>query len=146
MDLYEKWNWETEEYLPLGYRTIHNLKVTSYGVENVGELLDELVEAGATIDYVSFQLSDGAREELETELISEAVLDAQSTAQQIAKAAGVELGKLLSASYGTPSYYTKSFYAAELDGAMNSEEGAETSLSPGEIEVSVSVSTVFGLN
>lgn len=145
LDLDEEWNWETNEYEEQGYKTIHKIKVISSDVDSAGELVDAAVDAGATVDYVTFQLSDEVREELEDQLLGEAVEDARNKAENMAGAAGMALGKLVSADYGTPTYYSSSYYGYEL-AAMSIADSSGTSLSSGSIEVSVAVTTSFEAN
>lgn len=144
--LKEDWVWDGYEYesVTLGYETIHELEVTTYDTEEVGALLDAVVDAGATVSYVSFELSEEKRTELEDQLIDDAVKDAQEKAGQIASSSGMTLGKLSSASYSSSGYYYPKYYSDQVS-AMYSES-AETSLSPGEIDVSISVSAVFWAN
>ena len=137
-------NYNEEVYVEevLGYKTTHSLSVTYKGTEKAGQLVDSIVSNGVEeIDYVYFQLSEETREELESQLLADAVGDAKEKAETIASAAGSTLGKLSSATYGQdyyPYYSYKSYDMAETASA-----GASTTLEPGTIEVSVSVSAVF---
>lgn len=144
IDLRKEWKWinDSYDYEILGYGTTHELTVTARDIEQVGKILDAVVSSGATVDYVYFQLSDEARETIESSLISEAVLDSKKKADSIAQAAGMTVSKLLSASYGTPSYYYPYSSMYKESGAYDS---VETSLSPGEMEISVYVSASYEL-
>lgn len=126
----------------LGYKTTHSLAVTYKGTEKSGQLVDAIVSNGVEeIDYVYFQLSEETRKELETQLLEEAVGDAKEQAEIIADAAGSSLGKLSSATYGQ-DYYP--YYSYKSYDTMSESAGsASTTLEPGTIEVSVSVSAVF---
>lgn len=133
-------------YEVVGYKTYHTIEVISEDVGDVGELLDDVVKAGATVNYVYFQLSDETREELETQLISKAVGNAELKAGEIATASGMSLGKLSSANYGNMYYYPIYESYDTMSAAMSSDSGTSTSIEPGQIDLSISVSMVFEAN
>ncbi|GEM_PF-3349079 len=146
MELEEEKNWINGNYVStvVGYKTTHSIKVTLSEVEEAGEIADLAVEKGAEVNYISFQLSEKKKAELENQLISDAVLDAQYKAYKIASASDLDIGNMINAEYGAVNYPYQYYYSAEL--LMGSSSGdAKTSLAPGEMEISVSVSTVFEL-
>jgi len=117
----------------IGYKTIHILKITSTDVENAGKIIDAASEAGAnTVSNIQFALSDEKEKETRQNLLSNAVDDARQKADIIAKAAGVSIKKPMhiSESWAMPyPLYEKSIAA-----------GAETNISPEELQLSVTLS------
>ncbi|HSB46975.1 MAG TPA: SIMPL domain-containing protein [Candidatus Bilamarchaeum sp.] len=127
-----------------GYRATHSLNVRMTDLTKGGDVIDAAGSAGQNqtfVDYVSFGLKDETRNALEKTLLQQAGADAKSRAQSIAAGLGVSVGKVLSASesfyYPTPYYY-KGLYAA-----ADAAPSVPTQLSPGQVDVSVTVSTSF---
>lgn len=91
---------ETEESLRIvGYRATNLFQVKVRDVAAVGRVVDAAVAAGANVvQGVVFTLED--RKAAETAARERAVAAAQATAAQLAKAAGVRLGPLVSLTEG----------------------------------------------
>lgn len=131
----------------LGYRSRHSMSMTITG-ENFGNIGGQIITeiskiGGVNVDGTSFDLKDKnaalawAREK--------ALEDARAKAEQLAKAGGSKLGKVLTITDNTyynmpgPIYYAK----AEGMGGVAMDSAASTSLSPGETEVVVNVNVVY---
>jgi len=131
----------------IGYRTVHSLSVEITELEMGGEVIDAASTAGVNqtfVDYVDFTLQPETRRSVEKSLLQEASIEAKSKAQEIATGLGVGLGNVLSVSesFSYPYYnsYKGGVYMAEaMDAAV------PTQLSPGQVDVSVTVSTSFGI-
>ncbi|MBI1730204.1 SIMPL domain-containing protein [Candidatus Acetothermia bacterium] len=77
-----------------GYQVSNTLHVTIRDLSVAGNAMDQAVKAGANDVYrVAFAVSDTAM--LATQARQSAVADAMSTAREIASAAGVQLGRVL---------------------------------------------------
>lgn len=131
----------------LGYRSRHSMTVTLTG-DNFGEIGGQIITDISKIGWVNvdgtfFDLKDknsalsGAREI--------ALQDARAKAEQLAKASGARLGKVVTITDNTyysipwPIYYAK----AEGMGGVAMDSAASNSLSPGETEVTVNVNVVY---
>lgn len=91
MSLREEWEYVDNERVLRGYRAEHVLAVTVYDLENVGALMDRVIEeAGAQVQGVEFGLRD--RREAERLALQEAFNHAASRAQTLARLAGITLG------------------------------------------------------
>jgi len=127
-----------------GYRTSHTLNVELTDLDKGGDVVDAAASAGTNqtfVDYVQFTLKDATRRAVEKSLLKTASEEAKSKAEGIAQGLGVSVGKVLSASQSN-SYYPVYYRAMSYDMA----EGAaapKTSLSPGQVDVSATVSTSF---
>jgi uncharacterized protein YggE len=80
----------------VGYRVENSVQVETKKIELAGELIDVAVRAGAnSVSSISFGLSDDRA--YRAEAIREATAHARADALAMAEAAGVRLGRLLSA-------------------------------------------------
>jgi len=132
----------------LGYRSRHSMTVTLTG-ENFSEIGGQIITevskiGGVNVDGTYFDLKDknaalaGAREI--------ALDDAKAKAEQLAKASGGKLGKVITITDNTyysmpgPIYYAK---AEGMGGVAMDSATSNQSLSPGETEVTVNVNVVY---
>lgn len=128
-----------------GYRAVHQLTVRLTDLDKGGEVIDAAATAGTNqtfTDYVSFTLKDETRRNVERSLLQNASSEAGAKARSIASGLGTTLGKVTSAS---ESY---SYYPYDYRGgyAMEAASAAPTVLSPGEVEVSMSVSVQYEIS
>lgn len=129
-----------------GYRTTHSLNVKLTDLTKGGDVIDAAASAGTNqtfVDYVQFTLKDETKRSVEKALLKEASADARSKAQSICEGLGITLGNVLSASESY-SYYPTYYRAASYDMAGAAAPKA-TELSPGEVDVSATVSTSFAV-
>ncbi len=129
----------------VGYEVTNNLTAKIRDLETVGTLIDEVIAAGGDatrFDGIRFTVEDTS--EVMSQLREEAVSDAMQKAQQIADIAGVTLGSLgylTDSSVRTQS--VSPYPQAQL--AFARAEDAGTSISGGELEVSLSVHAAFSI-
>lgn len=122
----------------IGYRAQNTVQVVVDGVDKVGPLLDAVVASGANrIAGINFQLSDplAAR----ADALKAAVAQARREAEAVATAAGQRLGDVLDLSTGAEAPGPRPMFAARAE-AM-----APTPISPGQLEVSATVTAVYAL-
>jgi hypothetical protein len=126
-----------------GYTARHSLEVLVRDLTKVSDVVDGALSAGkdaARLDGISFELSD--REAAESEARAAAVAQAKKRAEELAVAAGVQLGPARS--------------IREIDGArgprpppmaraMMAEGDRSTPVAPGQIRVEVRVRTVWAI-
>ncbi|WP_445475395.1 SIMPL domain-containing protein [Methanococcoides methylutens] len=122
------------------YSASNNVQITTKSLDKVGEIIDRSTAAGANqIGGVSFTVSDEKRKELRDELVTAAVDDASSKADQLADSLGVKIVGVRSSSINdgqiSPIYY-------EVP-AMAEEAIARTPIEPGENTVSLSVQVTY---
>lgn len=113
--------------------------VTLRDIEKIGDLLDAVVKAGAnSISGIQFDVEN--KSEALSVAREAAVADAQAQAEELAKAAGVELGSVQSIS----SY---SSYPVPIEqpraGVMMDAAAASVPISPGQMTLTVDVNMVF---
>ncbi len=132
----------------VGYKTVHVLNIRTTELENGGKIIDAAAEAGENevfVDSVWFDLQDQTRKDLQKSLLKKAGQEAEEKAQSIAEGLGVTLGKVVQASESF--YYPMYNQYKSYDYAMaEAAAPVPTDLSPGEIEVSATVSAGYELN
>ena len=124
----------------IGYRAENRVTVTIRDVENTGAVVDTAVDAGANQLYgLSFTVSDETGKALRTKVLQMAVSDAGEKAQAIASALGAD--KINPVSVVEGGGYTPPIY--RYDVAALEKGAAQTPISPGETEVSASVTVTY---
>ena len=126
-----------------GYRATHMLMVKLGDMTKGGAVIDAASEAGTNqtfVDYVQFTLKDETRRSVEKTLLQEAASEARSKAQGIATGLGISLGKVLYASESYNYYPTYLYKSSAMDYAG---AAAPTELSPGQVDVSATISSSF---
>ena len=138
-----QWDRETGEETVTGYRVINTVTVTIRDMEKTETVIDSVADAGGDltrINSISFSIEDPsdyydmARED--------AVGNAKDKAEQLAKLAGVNLGKV--------TYLQESTYYAPVSKSASGiayDEGmsVSTSISPGELDISVNLQVAYAI-
>jgi uncharacterized protein len=129
----------------IGYKTVQNLNVDIEQLDKGGSVIDAASESGDNetfVDSTSFTLKPATRSEMAKTLLKEASEAAKAKAQRIADGLGISLGKVLSASES--SYYPTPYYNVYKNAMAEGASAAPaTSLSPGQVDISVSVSVAY---
>lgn len=122
------------------YMVDNAVYVTVRDLGKLGSLLDAAVKAGAnSISGVSFDVAD--KEAALEEARKEAVANAQAVAQQVAAAAGVELGQVITINAYGGSYPITVF---EAKGGAVAMDGS-VPVSPGQLVLTVDVNIVYAI-
>ena len=130
----------------VGYEVTNNLTAKIRDLEAVGTLIDEVIAAGGDatrFDGIRFTVEDTS--EVMSQLREKAVMDAMEKAQQIADVAGVTLGSLEYITDSAVRTQGVDPYAPRAAFALEAVESAATSISGGELEVSLTVHTAFSI-
>jgi len=136
-----KWDRETEEEIVIGYRVTNKVTAKIREIDKAGSIIDAVAAAGGDftrIDSIDFSVDDPSA--YYDEARQEAMADAKAKAEQLAELAGGKLGKATYISEGTqppPPIYRQDIY--EEAGA------ASTPISPGEMEISLTVQVAYAL-
>ncbi len=121
----------------IGYTVRNNVHITVRDLSGFGVVLDGVVEAGANqVQGISFDVA--ARDDLEMKATANAVRDAVAKARNIADAAGIELGDILSINTGGVGPAPRQFLARAA------AEGVP--VVAGELTVRAQVSVVFAID
>lgn len=124
-----------------------SIKVTVKDLDKLSQVIDNIVEAGATnISNITYALS--TQNIIQRQLLATAVENARDKAAVVANAGSRTLGNMLSAEINSFDGGTIVAYGAnKLRSTTNlAEDGVATKLSPGKIKLNARVQVVFSLN
>lgn len=124
-----------------------SIKVTFKDLDKLSQVIDNVVEAGATnISNITYALS--TQNIIQRQLLATAVENARDKAAVVANAGSRTLGNMLSADINSFDGGTIVAYGAnKLRSTTNiAEDGVATKLSPGKIKLNARVQVVFSLN
>lgn len=124
-----------------------SIKVTVKDLDKLSQVIDNVVEAGATnISNITYALS--TENIIQRQLLATAVENARDKAAVVANAGSRTLGNMLSADINSFDGGTIVAYGAnKLRSTTNlAEDGVATKLSPGKIKLNARVQVVFSLN
>ena len=123
-----------------GYRVNNQVNITIRKIDDTGKVLDAVVAAGANNIYgISFGVDDPTPYQQQAR--ATAIKDAQDKAAQLAKAANVSLGKVISISEGSAA--PRPVFRAAATSSVSS--AAEVPVETGELEINVSVDMRFAV-
>jgi uncharacterized protein YggE len=132
---------ETSEPRILGYVTRNEVQVETHKIDGVGALIDAANSAGANrISGLQFTLSK--RDEQLRAALEKAGNEARAQAESVAKALGVTLKQVISATTSTgpviqPRYYER--------GVAAMEARAPTPIEPGTVSVSATLQVTYAI-
>lgn len=119
------------------YETVHTIKVKNEDLQKTGMIIDAATNAGATdIDSLSFTLKDSKK--YQSQALANAILDAKSKAETIAKTLNKKIINIISVSEGSVDINPYNFRSKMLAADMGS-----TSIESGETHVSGEITVVF---
>jgi len=139
-----KWDRDTEEEVVTGYLVTNMVTAKLRDTDKAGSIIDAVARAGGDltrIDNIAFSVDDPSP--YYEEARKKAIVEAQDKAEQLAKLAGVRLGKPTYISEGaqTPPIYQR---IVEYEYAA-AQAPAETPISPGEMEISLTVNVAYAI-
>ena len=145
LSIQPQYDYSSEKRELIGFTVVNIVNVTVRDIDSVGSIIDKSVEAGGDLTRIqSIYFSVDDTEPYEDQLIADAVQDATDKAGRLADLTGVALGKPLAINYGGGVPYPvldRSFGLAMVEESA----GFDTSVSPGEVETSVTVNIVFSI-
>ena len=130
--------WVDEEQVVVGYRVTNMVTTKIRDIDKAGAIIDAVAEAGGDltrIDSIGFSVDDPSA--YYEQARQEAMADANAKAEQLAELAGVTLGKATYISEGIQVPPTIRIAEAAIS--------AVTPISPGEVEVSISVQVAYAI-
>ncbi len=124
-----------------GYEVRNTISAKSYNLDDVGPMLDALVSAGVNnINGVTFSIKDS--KSAKNKAREQAIKDARTKAESMAKAAGVSLGKVLEIRESGNSRPQPTMYMAR----SMSDSAQSTPVAAGEQTLSVTVNITYALD
>lgn len=126
------------EMLDNTYVVDNTIYVTIRELQNLGKILDDVISAGAnTINGVQFDVLD--KSEALSKARALAIENAESQAQELASAAGVELGGLISLS----AYSSSNPYISYEGKSIGAAISPEVPVSAGQLTIQVSADLTY---
>jgi uncharacterized protein YggE len=141
IDQVTQWDSEKQENIVLGYRVTNIVNAKIRAMDKIGTIIDAVTVAGGDltrINGLAFSIDDPTP--FQQQARAKAVPDAQAKASQLAQLAGVTLGK--------PTYISESVQVPTpiYSQAVGMAEAIPpTPISPGEMEISVSVQITYAI-
>lgn len=144
-NVYPEYDWNSGNQKIKGYIASHQIRVeiSTENSEKIGEVIDAGVSAGAGISYINFELSKELQNKYKSEALKLAAEDAKLKASSIAEGLGKKVGSLVSVSTSDFNYYPWEVYRATDSMAVAEAKQAATNITPGEQEISASVTAIF---
>lgn len=133
------------DYNEKAYSYVANqaISITLHNIKDYEKIMKGLLENGLNrIDGIQFKSSE--MEKYEKEARKKAVLDAKSTAEQLANPLGQEIGKAVSISemeYNS----VQPLYRMDEAVEMSQAKGGQQTIAPGEMEIKIRVNVGFEL-
>jgi len=141
-----RWDNVKQEEVVIGYRVTNTVTVKIREIDKTGSIIDAVAVAGGDltrINSIGFSVDDPSA--YYEEARQKAVADAKAKAEQLAEVAGVSLGKPTyiseGAIYQPPTY---EMYRGEAMAPIPAP-AVETSISPGEMEISLTVQVSYAI-
>ncbi|MDD5082149.1 MAG: SIMPL domain-containing protein [Dehalococcoidales bacterium] len=140
-----RWDQDKQRETVIGYRVTNRVTAKIRVIDKTGTIIDTAAAAGGDlirIDSVSFSIDDPANAVEEAR--QKAMADARTKAEQLAKLGGVKLGKATYIAENT--YYPVPIYRSDIamgGGAIPAP--APTAISPGEMEISITVQVTYAI-
>ncbi len=137
-----RWDKDDEEQVIVGYRVTNMVNAKIRDIDKAGAIIDAVAEAGGDlirIDSIDFSVDDPSA--YYEEARGEAMADAKAKAEQLAELVDGKLGKatyISESSQAPPPIYRQDVYEEAIP-------TAETPISPGEMEVSLTVQVAYAL-
>ena len=137
-----RWDREREEEIVVGYRVTNIVAAKIRDIDKAGSIIDAVAEAGGDltrVESISFSVDDPSSYHEQARV--EAMADARAKAEQLAELAGVTLGKSTYISEDTqiPPIIRDLYWGGET------APGVETPISPGEMEISLTIQVAYAI-
>lgn len=131
-----------------GYVAYHYLKLEldEDKMDFAGAVVDAGINAGASLQYINFELSSEKQNEYQKKALEEATKDAKSKAEGIAAGLGKRVGRVVSLTTDSNGgYYPWRAYDVKATSSLFEVKEAAANIQPGEQEVYGSVGVVYAL-
>lgn len=140
-NVFPDYDYESRPQRITGYRVNITYEVTVKDFDKINDVVIRATETGVNVvGNISFDVNEETKKKKLDEAREVAVKEAKDKAQSLARAAGVSLGKILNISE-FPGFAPPPPFA--LKGGMGGDEPARPEITPGETELTVTVSLSF---
>jgi len=142
--VYPEYDWKSGTGRIIDYMASHAIKLelSTDNSEQIADVLDAGINAGAGISYINFELSQENQNTYKAQAIKIASKDATTKAEAVAEGLNKKLGSLVSVSVDNYNYYP--WLVRDFSGASTAEiEQAAPSIQPSNQEITASITAVF---
>lgn len=143
-NIYPEYDWNNGAQTLKGYVTSNNIKIKTTDFGKIGKIVDSVVDAGALVSYINFELSPEKNNEYKSKVLTEASKDAKVKAESIAAGLGKKLGSLVSVSSQDYNYMPYPLYRSDVAGAESAKVAA-TNIQPKNLDISANVAVVYNI-
>jgi Uncharacterized conserved protein len=124
------------------YTVDNTVQVAVHKISRVGDALDAAVSAGAdNISSISFEVADQTQALQQARAL--AVKDAREKAKELAAAAGVKLGEVVSISYADATTVYPLYSTAVMN--ASGRDASSVPVEPGNVDVTATVQVVYAI-
>lgn len=142
VSVYPVYNYDNAQTIT-GYSASNSVQVTTKKLDNLSEIIDRSTAAGANeIGGISFSVSNDMQKQIREELMNEAVADALSKAETLAKSLGVEITGVQTSSI-SESNGPRVYYGYDMPMEEKASGAVSTPIQPGESTVSMSIQVTY---
>jgi uncharacterized protein YggE len=139
IDQVTRWDDKNQQEVVIGYRVTNMVTAKIREIDKAGAIIDAVAAAGGDltrINSISFSVDDPTPYYKEAR--EKAMADAKAKAEQLAKLAGVGLGK--------PTYISEGTVSPVYFRAIEAAAPAPTPISPGELELTLTVQVAYDID
>jgi uncharacterized protein YggE len=149
--IYEDFDWSYGKQTSKGWKAVQSIvvKMSTVQTDQIGKAIDAGINAGATLSYINFELSQELENQYKANAIKLASEDAKLKAEAMVSGQGKSLGKLVSMTDSSFNYNPWRVYDYAV-GASATENVAmaksATSIQPSEQTITAQVSVSYKIN
>jgi len=144
-NVYPEYNWSDGTSTIIGYTATHQMKINNTNISAAGSIVDVATKNGANqIDYVDFSLKQDTEQTIRVTALGKASQNAKDKADAIAAGLGTSIKGIISVSEGNIYFPPYRFDYATAESAVGGT-GKAVQITPGNVEVSATVSVTFEL-
>lgn len=141
--VYPQYDYTTPTQRITGYQVSTSYEITIRDFTKINDLLASVTSFGAnTISGVNFDLSDDLKNKTLQSARDEAVAEAKTKAEGLAKAAGITLGKIINVTEETPSNI-RPLALPMAGGGVAEKSVTRPNVQPGTTEIDVTISLSY---
>jgi uncharacterized protein YggE len=139
IDQVTRWDDKNQQEVVIGYRVTNTVTAKIRETDKAGAIIDAVAAAGGDltrINSIGFSVDDPTP--YYEEAREKAMADAKAKGKQLAELAGVKLGK--------PTYISEGTISPVYPRAVPYEAAAPTPISPGELELTLTVQVAYDID
>ena len=139
------YDYKTGQQIPNGYKATQQIKLEfpTKNTDLIGKSIDAGINAGATIDYINFELSPSVQANSKTEALKEATADSHVKAEAVASELGRSIGRIDSVSTSDISFYPVRMYDMITASNAPVAKVEATNIQPSSQDVTAQVTVVY---